>query len=84
MRNLQLGLLSLWFVLASSFPALSQDSTPSAPQVSASDAPGQSGITLAPPPASFNEVMDRVIEKEHLFVAQMRHLVLWLRPICRI
>lgn len=74
MRNLQLGLLSLWFVLASSFPALSQNSTPSAPQVSASDAPGQSGITLAPPPASFNEVMDRVIEKEHLFVAQMRHL----------
>src|SRR5580698_1500279 len=74
MRNLHLGLLSLWFVLASSFPALSQDSTSSAPQVSASDAPGQSGITLAPPPASFNDVMDRVIEKEHLFVAQMRHL----------
>ncbi|HXO32231.1 MAG TPA: M48 family metalloprotease [Candidatus Acidoferrales bacterium] len=74
MRNLQLGLLSLWFVLASSFPALSQDSTSSAPQVTASDAPAQSGITLAPPPASFNEVMDRVIEKEHLFVAQMRHM----------
>ena len=74
MRNLQLGLLSLWFVLASSFPALSQNSTSSAPQVSASDAPGQSGITLAPPPASFNDVMNRVIEKEHLFVAQMRHM----------
>jgi len=67
MRNLQLGLLSLWFVLASSFLALSQNSTSSAP-------PSQSGITLAPPPASFNEVMDRVIEKEHLFVAQMRHM----------
>lgn len=74
MRNLQLGLLSLWFVLASSFPALSQNSPSSAPQVSASEAPGQSGITLAPPPASFNDVMDRVIEKEHLFVAQMRHM----------
>jgi hypothetical protein len=74
MRNLQVGLLSLWFVLASSFSALSQNSTSSASQVSASDAPGQSGITLAPPPASFNDVMDRVIEKEHLFVAQMRHL----------
>jgi len=74
MRNLQLGLLSLWFVLASSFLALSQNSTSSAPQVSASNAPSQSGITLAPPPASFNEVMDRVIEKEHLFVAQMRHM----------
>src|SRR6202020_2613145 len=74
MRNLHLGLLSLWFVLASSFPALSQNSTSSAPQVTASDAPAQSGITLAPAPASFNEVMDRVIEKEHLFVAQMRHM----------
>ncbi|HWO37936.1 MAG TPA: M48 family metalloprotease [Candidatus Acidoferrum sp.] len=74
MRNLQVGLLSLWFVLASSFPALSQNSTSSAPQVSASDASGQSGITLAPPPVSFNDVMDRVIEREHLFVAQMRHL----------
>ncbi|HVR26111.1 MAG TPA: M48 family metalloprotease [Candidatus Polarisedimenticolia bacterium] len=74
MRNLQVGLLSLWFVLASPFPALSQNSTSSAPQVSASDAPGQSGITLAPAPVSFNDVLDRVIEKEHLFVAQMRHM----------
>src|SRR4029077_7210180 len=28
----------------------------------------------SPPPASFNDVLDRVVEKEHLFVAQMRHL----------
>jgi hypothetical protein len=74
MRNLQVGLLSLWFVLASSFFALSQNSPSSAPQVSASDAPGQTGIALAPPPASFNDVLDRVIEREHLFVAQMRHM----------
>lgn len=57
MRILQVGLLSLWFVLVSSFPALSQNSAPS-----------------APPPASFNDVMDRVIQREHLFLAQMRHM----------
>jgi hypothetical protein len=28
----------------------------------------------APPPASFNEVLDRVVEREHLFLAQMRHM----------
>jgi hypothetical protein len=71
MRILQLGFLSLWFVLMSSFPALSQDSTPS-PQITVIDASGQPQAT--PPPATFNEVMDRVIQKEHLFVAQMRHM----------
>jgi Peptidase family M48 len=71
MRILQLGFLSLWFVLASSFPTLSQDST-SSPQITVVDSPGQA--QAAPPPASFNDVMDRVIQKEHLFVAQMRHL----------
>jgi hypothetical protein len=71
MRILQLGFLSLCFVSASSFPALSQDSTPS-PQITVIDASGQPQAT--PPPATFNDVIDRVIQKEHLFVAQMRHL----------
>ena len=74
MRILQIGIVALWFVLVSSFPAFSQDSTSSPPQVTANDAAGQSGITLAPPPASFNDVMDRVIQREHLFLAQMRHM----------
>ncbi len=71
MRILQLGFLSLCFVSASSFPALSQDSTPS-PQITVIDASGQPQAT--PPPATFNDVIDRVIQKEHLFVAQMRHM----------
>ncbi len=71
MRILQLGFLSLCFVLVSSFPALSQDST-SSPQITVIDASGQP--QAAPPPATFNDVMDRVIQKEHLFVAQMRHM----------
>ncbi|MGO9169189.1 MAG: hypothetical protein ACLP56_20160, partial [Candidatus Sulfotelmatobacter sp.] len=75
MRILQVGLLSLWFVLVSSFPALSQDSAPSAPQMTPQDPAGQSrGLLAAPPPASFNDVMDRVIQREHLFLAQMRHM----------
>ncbi len=71
MRILQVGFLSLWFVLVSSFPALSQDST-SSPQITVIEAAGQP--QAAPPPATFNDVMDRVIQKEHLFVAQMRHM----------
>ncbi|MGB7603275.1 MAG: M48 family metalloprotease [Candidatus Sulfotelmatobacter sp.] len=71
MRILQLGFLSLWCVLVSSFPALSQDSA-SSPQITVIDSPREAQAT--PPPASFNDVMDRVIQKEHLFVAQMRHM----------
>ncbi len=70
MRILQLGFLSLCFVLVSSFPALSQVST-SSPQITVIDSPGQA---QAAPPATFNDVIDRVIQKEHLFVAQMRHM----------
>jgi hypothetical protein len=71
MRILQLGVLSLGLVLVSSFPALSQDST-SSPQITIIESPGQA--PAPPPPASFNDVIDRVIQKEHLFVAQMRHM----------
>ncbi|MFZ0320778.1 MAG: M48 family metalloprotease [Candidatus Sulfotelmatobacter sp.] len=73
MRILQVGLLSLSVILVSSLPALSQDSSssPSAP-VASNDAPAQTAATR--PPASFNEVMDRVIQREHFFLAQMRHM----------
>jgi len=75
MRILQVGFLSFGLVLASSLPALSQNSTSPSPQVTANDAPGQNEGTLSsPPPASFNDVMERVIQKEHLFLAQMRHM----------
>ncbi|MGA8688164.1 MAG: hypothetical protein WB623_27545, partial [Candidatus Sulfotelmatobacter sp.] len=75
MRILQVGLLSLWLMLVSCLPALSQDSSSSSSQGVANDTTGQSGGTLsAPAPASFNEVMDRVIQKEHFFLAQMRHM----------
>ena len=71
MRTLLAGLVSLGFVLVSCFPALSQDSTSPAPQITVLDSEQSAA---APAPASFNDVMDRVIQKEHLFLAQMRHM----------
>jgi hypothetical protein len=75
MRILQVGFVSFWLLLLASLPALSQDSASSPSQAPSSNAAGQSEATAsAPAPASFNEVMDRVIQKEHLFLAQMRHM----------
>ncbi|MGA9809195.1 MAG: hypothetical protein WBQ56_16055, partial [Candidatus Sulfotelmatobacter sp.] len=75
MRILQVGFLSFGLMLVSSLPALSQGPASSLTQVTANDAPGQNDGTLSPPPpASFNDVMERVIQKEHLFLAQMRHM----------
>jgi hypothetical protein len=76
MRIFQVGSLSLLLLLVWSLPAVSQDPSSSAPQAAATDAApaGQGAGTLSSaPPATFNEVMDRVIQREHLFVAQMRH-----------
>lgn len=74
MRIFRVGLLALGLMLVSSLPALSQDSASSS-SVTASDAAGQNGAaSSAPAPTSFNDVMERVIQKEHLFLAQMRHM----------
>jgi len=77
MRIFQAGLLSLLLLFAWSSPAVSQDPTPSAPPAAATEAaPAEPGAqTLSsPPPASFNDVVDRVVQREHLFLAQMRHM----------
>ena len=75
MRILQVGFLSFWFALVSSFPALSQDSASTTLSITVTEPTEQNGGTLPPPPpASFNDVMDRVIQREHLFLAQMRHM----------
>ena len=66
MRIVRVGSLSILLLFVSAFPAFSQDTTADA---------GTSASTLsAPSPASFNDVMDRVIQREHLFLAQMRHM----------
>src|SRR5271168_4790940 len=74
MRIFRLSLLSL---LVWSLPALCQNPTQSTPPAAVSDAvvaqPGAGALSPAPP-TSFNDVMDRVVEREHLFLAQMRHM----------
>jgi hypothetical protein len=89
MRILQVGSFAFLLFLACVVPAVSQDPTSSAVPA-ASSAPATSTAPVAPteaaparpdaatpstpPPASFNEVIDHVVQREHLFVAQMRHL----------
>jgi hypothetical protein len=73
MRIFWVGLLSILLFFVSSLPAPSQDSGPASAVEGSSAATGP-GTFSSPAPASFNDVMDRVIQKEHLFVAQMRHM----------
>jgi Peptidase family M48 len=77
MRISQVASLSFLLLLVWSLPTLSQEPAPSTPQAPITEAgpAGQAPPNLsAPPPASFNDVMDRVVQREHLFVAQMRHM----------
>jgi hypothetical protein len=77
MRILQVGSLSFLLLLVWSLPAVSQDPTSSAPPAATTDAAPavrSAGALPSAPPASFNEVIDRVVQKEHLFLAQMRHM----------
>lgn len=50
--------------------SLGQSETPASATVSSVPATPQA----APPPASLNDVMDRVVQREHFFMAQMRHM----------
>jgi hypothetical protein len=77
MRIFQVGLLSFVLLLVWSVPAVSQDPASPAPSPAATGAAPavQGGDSLPSPlPATFNEVMDRVVQREHLFLAQMRHM----------
>jgi hypothetical protein len=81
MRIFQVGSLSLFLLLAGSLPAVSQavsqDVQPAAPPATVTTAaPAMQGAEAlsSPPPATFNDVMDRVVQREHLFLAQMRHM----------
>jgi hypothetical protein len=77
MRIFHVGSLPFFLLLVLSVPAVSQDPTSSTPRAAASEAapagPGASTLS-SPPPASFNDVMDRVVQREHFFLAQMRHM----------
>jgi len=90
MRKVSLGLLALLTATAALSLAAAQDaSTPSTlpavnPASAASDPSTPAGAsvptTTAPSPqvpalaTTFNDVLDHVVQREHLFMAQMRHM----------
>jgi hypothetical protein len=76
MRMFRLGWLSIFLFLAWLIPAAAQDSPISASSGSGSDAATLPSTAATPPsaPGSFEEVIDRVVEQEHLLLAQMRNL----------
>ena len=78
MRIAQSGLFSLVLMLAGMLPAIAQDSPPASQPATPpahSDAAPQTAAPSSPPAATnLNEVIDRMTQREHLFVAQMRHL----------
>jgi Peptidase family M48 len=85
MRIISRGSVLALVVLTCVFPVFSQDS-PSSPQQPAATAtqepvvaapvatPAQSAVSLPPAATSFNDVIDHVVQREHLFIAQMRHM----------
>src|SRR5258708_37468576 len=77
MRICQVSSLSFLLLLVWSLPALSQEPTPPSPQAPITE-PGPAGQAAAnlssPPPASFNDGLELIVHREHLFVAPMRHI----------
>jgi hypothetical protein len=53
--------------------APSTDPAPTTPTATPSSIPAQS-TAPAPPAVTLNEVLDRVVQREHFFMAQMRHM----------
>jgi hypothetical protein len=78
-------LVLILFILTCVFPVLAQDSPSSAvppsaaqsvvnPAADPSAAPAQSAASLPPAATNLNEVLDRVVQREHFFMAQIRHM----------
>ena len=67
-------ILTLVFILLScAFAANAQDSPPTA-QLSPASAPAQSADSLPPAAVTLDDVIDHVVQREHFFLAQMRHM----------
>ncbi|MCU1304110.1 MAG: peptidase Ste24p [Candidatus Sulfotelmatobacter sp.] len=76
MRIFQVGSLSFVLLALGALPALGQDqaSSPSPSVMIEALPPQQGGGAYSSAPTSFSGVVDRVVQREHLFVAQMRHM----------
>jgi len=79
MRFVRSGSVLALFLLACLLPAAAQDSA--APPVqtvqsssATSDVPPQNPPALPTAGLTFSDVVDRIVQREHLFLAQMRHL----------
>jgi hypothetical protein len=76
MRSFKSGFLSLLLVVGFAMGLAAQDSSPAAPEAD-STAPATvvhlPASTTLSAPGSFDQVIDRIVEREHFFVAQMRH-----------
>src|SRR5215472_6078216 len=75
MRSLKSVSWSFLVVTGLAIASFAQDATPASPDPASAPAT----VTQLPAPntalapSSFDQVMDRVIEREHFFVAQMKH-----------
>jgi hypothetical protein len=80
MRKVGWALVLVLFVLSCITQVLSQDSPASAAQAvepsapPAGAAPAQNPAPVAPAATTFNDVLDHIVQREHLFLAQMRHM----------
>jgi hypothetical protein len=76
MRIFRVGPRLLLLLLFWSLNTVAQVSTSAPPAETADPAPTaqSSGTLSSPPPSSLNDVLDRVVEREHFFMAQMRHM----------
>ncbi|MGC1646653.1 MAG: M48 family metalloprotease, partial [Candidatus Sulfotelmatobacter sp.] len=55
-------------------PALNPSTAPAAPATAPASASAQTAESLPPAAHNLNDVLDRVVQREHLFMAQMRHM----------
>jgi hypothetical protein len=82
MKIVGLGSLLVLIALTCVLPVVSQDSPPSAAQPAPGSAapsaptsvPAQNAAPQPPASITLSDVLDHVVQREHLFIAQMRHM----------
>jgi hypothetical protein len=76
MQIVRSGFTAVLFFLACVFPAPAQDrpSSAASPVSSPTTASAQNSAPVPAAALTLNDVLDRVVQREHLFMAQMRHM----------